>query len=105
MGGISEISTTGILFNANIRLYTLKDNQYILYNKFTQEYNENKVIDNINLLFDNNNHFNILIKKEYKDKFQVLENIKQLDFNEFTILITKSNKNKADLIKILKINI
>ena len=84
MGGISEISTTGILFNANIRLYTLKDNQYILYNKFTQEYNENKVIDNINLLFDNN---------------------KQLDFNEFTILITKSNKNKADLIKILKINI
>ena len=98
-----EISTAGILFNANIRLYTLNNNQYNLYNEFTQDNNKSNIIDCINLLFVNNNHFNLLIKKEYLDIFQVSDNIKKLDFKEFTKIITKANKNKTNLIKTLKL--
>lgn len=61
--GYLEISTAGILFNANIRLYILYNNSYKLYNEFVQDYNSSRSIDNINLLFVNNNHFDILINK------------------------------------------
>ena len=60
--GYLEINTSGILVNANIWLYTLNNNLYKLYNEFVQDYNSSRIIDNINILFINNNHFGILIK-------------------------------------------
>ena len=51
--GYLEISTASILFNANLRLYTVNNNTYKLFNEFSQEYNENRIIDTINILFIN----------------------------------------------------
>lgn len=99
--GYLEISTAGILFNANIRLYIISNNSYRLYNEFTQDYNESKIVDNINLLFINNNHFNLLIKNEYVDIFHISDNIKKLKFKK---IITKANEDKSNLINTLKLN-
>ena len=61
-----------------------------------QDYNSSRIIDNINLLFINNNHFDILIN-------HVSENIKKLEFKEFEKIITKANEGKTELIKTLNI--
>ena len=71
------INTTGILFNINIRLYIISNNICKLYNEFAQEYNEINILDYINLLFINNNHFNMLLRNDYVDVFYVSENIKK----------------------------
>ena len=51
--GYLEISTASILFNANLRLYTVNNNAYKLFNEFNQENNESRIIDTINILFIN----------------------------------------------------
>ena len=43
-------------------MYTLNENGYELYNKFMPEENMNQTIrDTINILFINDNHFNLLL--------------------------------------------
>ena len=53
--------------NCNIKIYILKDDGYKLFFEFNNKSNnknENQNIDIINILFINNNHFNLLIKKQ-----------------------------------------
>ena len=77
--GYLGINAAGNFFNVNIRLYIISNNIYKLYNEFTQENNEINILDYINLLFINNNHFNMLLRNDYVNVFYVLENIKKLD--------------------------
>jgi len=46
--GYLEISTAGILFNSNIRLYILNNNSYKLYYEYVQDYKSSSIVDNIN---------------------------------------------------------
>ena len=60
--GDIEIATTCVLLNCNIKMYILKDNGYKLFFEFNNKSNnenENQNIDIINILFINNNHFNL----------------------------------------------
>ena len=55
-------------------------------------------------MFINNNHFNILIKKEYLDIFNIPEEIKNLEFNEFSKLISKKGEQNKSFIGEIKMN-
>lgn len=55
-------------------------------------------------MFINNNHFNILIKKEYLDIFNIPEEIKNLEFNEFSKLISKKSEQNKFFIGEIKMN-
>ena len=72
-----EISTASILFGCNKRIYYQNDIYYKLLNEFNQI--ENEVLkedkDIINLLFINNNHFQLLIKKDYKKNSKYIEKL------------------------------
>ena len=63
--GDIEIATTCILFNCNIKMYLWENAGFrVIYNYNMSENNSNIVNDNIDILFINNNHFNLLIPKK-----------------------------------------
>ena len=61
----------------------MENDKFNIYNEFSNESNSNKIKDIIQILFINNNHFNLLIKQEYADIFKVSDNIQKLEFTEF----------------------
>ena len=96
-----EISTAGLLFNVKIRLYVKQGNDYILYNEFTNDqFNTHTEI--INLLFVNNNHFNILLNNESKFK-RVSVVDKDINIKEFSNIINKKNECSQIFIKSLNL--
>ena len=101
--GDLEISTANLIFNAKILIYTLENDKFNIYNEFSNESNSNKIKDIIQILFINNNHFNLLIKQEYADIFKVSDNIQKLEFTEFAKLITIKKIDNKDLIKNINI--
>ena len=57
-----------ILFGSIIRIYFQENANYILYNEFNHNLDTGKIIDQdiINMLFINNNYFELIIKDDYK---------------------------------------
>lgn len=66
--GDIEINTACLLLIFNIRIYVTGNVVYTLNNKFNNNIDDNSVFDNINILFINNNHFNLLIEKNNNKK-------------------------------------
>ena len=67
-----EISTSAILLNCNIRMYIQGNSSFNLYNEFNaSEKIEKFTTEIINILFVNNNHFNLLIDKEFENKERI----------------------------------
>lgn len=100
--GDIEISTASILFGCNIRIYYQNDIYYKLLNEFNQI--ENEVLkedkDIINLLFINNNHFQLLIKKDYKKNILIQNILKNCNLNELINGANKTMKFETDKISI-----
>ena len=93
--GDIEINTACLIFNCNIRLYIMGDGIYTLFNEFNNNLNSLSVIDNINILFINNNHFNLLIPKS-NIRDEIISNIyKNLDMTEIAKQILNSKKLKS----------
>ena len=96
--GDLEITTACTLFNCNIKMYILVETGYKLYFSFHQDNIEN--IPTINILFVNNNHFNLLIPSEnsFKDKMRLFD--KDLDIKEVKKIVLDNKikyKNKINL--------
>lgn len=73
MGWDLEIYGMCVMLNINIILYIKGDLYYILYFKFQNREIQN---ENIDILFINNNHFDLLLNKIYKyDLSYISENI------------------------------
>ena len=90
--GDLEISTPSILFGSNIRDYTQGNTCYNLYYEFNKknENNEFLVQDIINLLFINNNHFQLLLKIGFKKNALINNIINNVNLKE----LLESSKNK-----------
>ena len=99
--GDIEIATTCVLFNCNIKMYILNDNGYKLifeFNNKPNNENENQNIDIINILFINNNHFNLLIKRQESHiiRNNLLE--RKMDIKDLEkILNIKSNQTNVKI--------
>ena len=63
--GDLEITIACILFNCDIKMYQLVDNGFKLFNDFKPSQNENENVEIINILFINNNDFNLLLPKDF----------------------------------------
>ena len=105
--GDIEISTSAILFGCNIRIYTQGNNCYNLLNEFNNQNPNDNIYDKdiINLLFINNNHFQLLMKKNYKKNTLINNIIKTSNLKDLFKNITNSNsriileKDKDSIIK------
>ena len=99
--GDIEIATASILFNTKINMYTLNVNGYEFYNKYNPEDNMNGgVRDTVNILYINENHFNLLIPND-NNIINSNNNIiqKGINFKEFKNLILNAQsqlKRKID---------
>ena len=99
--GDIEIATASILFNTQINMYTLNVNGYEFYNKYNPEDNMNGgVRDTVNILYINENHFNLLIPND-NNIINSNNNIiqKGINFKEFKNLILNDQsqlKRKID---------
>ena len=105
-----------IFLKCNIKMYILNDNGYKLifeFNNKPNNENENQNIDIINILFINNNHFNLLIKRqeshiirnnllERKMDIKDLEKILNIKSNQTNVKIKE--KFKLDLKKKTHVN-
>ena len=94
--GDFEITTACTLFDCNIKLYILTNDGYKLYYRYNPLLLEN--IQTINILFINNNHFNLLIPNELnRDENRKLIdkniNIKELE----KIVLEDKNKHKKKI--------
>ena len=92
-----EISTACILFACNIRIYIQNYGYYKLYNEFNPQIKNNKHIDSdiINILFINNNHFQLLIKNDYKKNAFINDIIKS---KNLYILFKEINNDKKKIL-------
>ena len=91
--GDIEIATACTLFNCNIIMYTLKSNGYELYNNYSPDANNNENIGNIiNILYINNNHFNILLPNTKKRECKQTQFQKEISLKDFEKILFKEKK-------------
>ena len=105
--GDIEIATACTLLNCNIIMYTLDSNGYSIYNNFAPNNNNNENIANtINILYINNNHFNLLLPNDNNNTSKRNTIQKEISFKEFEkILFKEKKKYNRTLNGKLKINI
>ena len=84
--GDSEISGMSVMLNINIILYIKEDLNYKYYYKFEGSDLPN---ENINILFINNNHFDLLIKNNIKNNLEI---ISENDIFNNSYIPTEENK-------------
>ena len=104
--GDIEIATACTLLNCNILMYTLDSNGYSIYNNFSPDNNNENIGNTINILYINNNHFNLLLPND--DTNTNIQNIieKEISFKELEkILYKEKKKYNRSLNEKLKINI
>ena len=99
--GNIEIATACSLLNVNIIMYTLNENGYQLFHKYgseeVDEQNKNKAI--INILFINQNHFNLLLPFENdssSNRSCVEKNINLQEFEKILLDDKIKHKRKID---------
>ena len=98
-----------IFLKCNIKMYILNDNGYKLifeFNNKPNNENENQNIDIINILFINNNHFNLLIKRQESHiiRNNLLE--RKMDIKDIEkILNIKSNQTNVKIKEKFKLDL
>ena len=91
--GDIEIATACTLFNCNIIMYTLNSNGYELYNNYSPDANNNENIGNIiNILYINNNHFNLLLPNTKKSECKQTQFQKEISLKDFEKILFKEKK-------------
>ena len=91
--GDIEIATACTLLNCNIIMYTLNSNGYSIYNNFSPNNNNNENIGNtINILYINNNHFNLLLPNDNNNTSKRNTIQKEISFKEFEKILFKEKK-------------
>ena len=104
--GNIEIATACILLNCNINMYTLNETGYSLFLQYNSERGEQQEnIENINILYIDENHFNLLIPNLENDrkKDDLIRN--NININNFkSIILEEKSKSNRKLMKNLKIN-
>ena len=98
--GDLEIATACTILNININMYTINENRYTIYNKYTTENdisNNNK--QTINILYINENHYNLLIP--VKENNNLKNNIiqKNEDFKQFKQILLEDKEKKEKSIR------
>ena len=92
--GDIEISTAAILFGCNIRIYVQDVGNFKLLNEFN-EYDNFSQIDKdiVNILYINNNHFELLLKKDCVKNLLIHNIIKNIDiknlYTNYNLIISK----------------
>ena len=99
--GDIEISTAAILFGCNIRIYQQDYGNFSLINEFNQIVEQENNIDKdiINMLFINNNHFQLLIPNNYKKNELISNIIKKSNLKDLIKNVSNSIKINLDLNK------
>lgn len=99
--GNIEIATVCTLFNCNINMYTINALGYTVYHKYNSENdNLNKEKDTIEILYINDNHFNLLIPNNNKGKYSnnvIQQNINMKDLNKIILKDKKKYNRKINL--------
>ena len=87
-------------------MYTLDSNGYSVYKNFSQDNNNGNIENTINILYINNNHFNLLIPNDNNKHY--IQNLiqKEISFKELEkILFKEKKKYNRTLNEKLKIKI
>ena len=99
--GNIEIATVCTLFNCNINMYTINELGYTIYHKYnSEEENLRQEKDTIEILYINENHFNLLIPNNNKGNYRnnvIQQNINIKDLNNIILKDKEKSNRKLDL--------
>ena len=98
--GNIEIATVYTLFNCNINMYTINELGYTIYHKYnSEEENLKQEKDTIEILYINENHFNLLIPNNNKGNYRnnvIQQNINMKDLNNIILKDKEKSNRKLD---------